>query len=351
MLAVAPLRLELSGESLVANWRELARRSGAAACGAAIKADGYGLGAGDVARRLAMAGCRDFFVSTWWEAERLGTMPEGATLSVLHGVREADMPVARDAPARPVLNSAAQVARWKAAGGGICDVMVDSGMNRLGLRPEEACSGLLEGLRIDTLMSHLACGDEPDHPLNRVQLDRFTMLRDRISARRYSLANSAGIFLGRDYAFDLTRPGLAIYGGSPMPTDPEQQSALRRVVAIGAEVLQVRSVPAGESVGYGAQWVAPADTQVAILNVGYADGLLRPLGATLVARSPDGAVLPLIGRISMDLIAVDLAAAMVKEGDWLSLEFDVPTLATFSGLSQYELLTGLGSRFAPTWRN
>jgi alanine racemase len=343
-----PLRLDLDGQSLVANWRVLNELSGAAACGAAIKADGYGLGAADVRTRLAAAGCRDFFVASWAEAARLGPIGEGASLSVLHGVRAEDMALARELGARPVLNSAVQVQRWRDAGGGPCDIMVDTGMNRLGLSVEEACSGLLDGLPVDTLLSHLACAEDRDHPLNARQLERFTEVRLRTSARRYSLANSAGIFLGPDYAFDLTRPGLALYGGVPAARDATQRRTLRPVVTMRAAVLQVRTVEAGETVGYGATWRAPVRSRIAILNIGYADGLWRRIGPRLNVIQ-DGMRMPLVGRISMDLVAVDMTAGSVAEGDWLTLDLNLPNVSYRSGLSQYELLVGLGQRFERRW--
>jgi alanine racemase len=348
MPASSPLRLDLDGDSLVANWHALRRAGGGAACGAAIKADGYGLGARQVAARLAAAGCRDFFVATWREAEALGPLPEGASLSVLHGVREADMAAARQSDARPVLNSVDQVARWRAGGGGRCDVMVDTGMNRLGLGLAEIESGLLDGLAIETVMSHLACADDPAHPLNARQLARFAEVRARVPARRYSLANSAGIFLGTDYAFDLTRPGLALYGGVPVATDAGQRQVLRPVVTLSAAILQVRTVEAGDSVGYGATWVAPAPARIAILNIGYADGVLRRLMPVLTLRHGDRRIAP-IGRLSMDLMAVRIDDLALGEGDWLQLDYALPALAAAAGLSQYELLTGLGNRFDRNW--
>lgn len=339
------MRLTLDGDALAANWRWLRAQGGAAACGAAVKADGYGLGAREAVDRLAREGCRDFFVSSWAEAATLGPMPDGVALSVLHGVREADMPAALSGMARPVLNSAGQVARWKAAGGGSCDVMIDTGMNRLGLRPGEA--GLLDGLAIETLMSHLACADEPDHPMNARQLARFKAVRQAIPAKRYSLANSAGTCLGGAYAFDLTRPGLALYGGVPVADDAAQRSGLRPVASIEAEVIQVRDVEAEESVGYGATWVAGLPCRVAILNIGYADGYLRGFSNAGSWRSGD-AVYPIVGRVSMDLIAVQVGQE-VHEGDWLALDRDLPSLARVSGLSQYELLTVLGHRYQRRW--
>jgi alanine racemase len=335
--------LDLDGSALAANWRWLNDRAGVP-CGAAIKADGYGLGARAVLDRLAAAGARDFFVSTWDEAARLGPLPGGTGLSVLHGVRGADMAAALAGPARPVLNSSEQVARWRAAGGGACDVMVDTGMNRLGLTSAEAVSGLLDGLAIDTLMSHLACADEPDHPLNAQQLHAFRAVAAAVPARRRSLANSAGILLGREYGFDLARPGLALYGGRQgRGMDP-----IRPVVRPAAEVIQRRIVPAGGTVGYGATWTAPADTTVAILNLGYADGFLRSLGPGATAFAGDRPC-PVLGRVSMDLLAVDASGTGVGEGDWLHLEHDLPAMAARSGLSQYELLTGLGARYQRRW--
>jgi len=344
MSGSAPLRLLLDGASLVANWRWLGAQAPGAACGAAIKADGYGLGARAVVRRLAEAGCADFFCATWAEAAELADLPAGAALSVLHGVRAADMDDALASRARPVLNSVEQVARWREAGGGACDVMVDTGMNRLGLTIEQAMDGALDGLRIDTLMSHLACADEPDHGLNAVQLSAFQALREAVPARRYSLANSAGILLGAEYGFDLVRPGIALYGGVPVAA----ATGIRPVAAIEAQVLQVRDVGAGDAVGYGATWHAPAESRIAILNLGYADGYMRLFVPGAFARAGDRA-LPLVGRISMDLTAVDLGDADVGEGDWLRLDFDLPLLSARSGLSQYELLTGLNLRFERHW--
>ena len=344
MSASLPLRLLLDGAALVANWRWLAAQGQGAACGAAIKADGYGLGARDVAARLARAGCTDFFCATWAEAAALGELPGGARLAVLHGVRAADMAQALASDARPVLNSVEQVARWREAGGGPCDVMIDTGMNRLGLSMEEALGGALAGLRIDTLMSHLACADEPGHPLNVAQLGAFRVLREKVPAGRYSLANSAGILLGPDYAFDLTRPGIALYGGVQVPA----ATGIRPVAAIEAQLLQVREVRVGEAVGYGATWRAAADTRIAILNLGYADGYMRLFAPGAFAIAGDR-VLPLVGRISMDLIAVDAGDAQVGEGDWLRLDLDLPGLSARSGLSQYEILTGLNQRFERRW--
>lgn len=343
----SPLRLRILPDALVANWQWLAAQSGTAACGAAVKADGYGLGARDVIRHLAAAGCRDFFTATWAEAAALMPLPEGVSLSVLHGVGASDMIAARTLPARPVLNSVEQVARWREAGEGRpCDVMVDTGMNRLGLRIEEAMSGVLDGLAIETLLSHLASADE-DSDQNAHQLAAFQAIRQAIPARLYSLANSAGICLGADYAFDLTRPGLALYGGTPRE---EAQGHIRQVAFPEARVLQVRGVREGEAVGYGATWTARRDSRIAVANMGYADGYLRCHAGSGGGASWQAYALPLIGRVSMDLIAFDASdAGDIAEGDWLSLDYHLPLVAARTGLSQYELLTGLGARFARVW--
>jgi alanine racemase len=343
-MITSPLRLRLNGDALVSNWRTLAAMSGTAACGAAVKANGYGLGAREVVRRLAEAGCRDFFVATWNEAAVLTNL--GVPVSVLHGLREEDVAAALStAVVRPVLNTVQQVRRWRDARGGACDVMVDTGMNRLGIQPEDVAAGLLDGLRIETLLSHLASADE-DVPLNRLQRDRLAALAGKSGARRMSLANSAGIALGQDYAFDLTRPGVALYGAMPVAAF---DGRLRQVVTPEVQVLQRRLVPAGQSVGYNAVWTAAADTEVAILNLGYADGYLRCFSDKGGAIA-GGVRVPVIGRVSMDLTAIDVSAVPdLAEGDWVAIDYALPEAAALSGLSQYELLTGLGARYDRMW--
>lgn len=342
-MTAAPLRLRLDSDALISNWRTLAAMSGPAACGAAVKANGYGLGAREVVRRLAGAGCRDFFVATWSEAVVLADL--GVAVSVLHGLREEDLPIARAAAMRPVLNTVQQVRRWREAGGEACDVMVDTGMNRLGIRPEDVAAGVLDGLRVETLLSHLASADE-DVPLNRLQRDAFAALAGKSGARRMSLANSAGIALGADYAFDLTRPGVALYGAVPVAAFAGR---IRQVVQPEVQVLQRRLVPAGQSVGYNAIWTAATDTEVAIVNLGYADGYLRCFSGKGCARA-EGIELPVIGRVSMDLTAIDISAAPdVAEGDWVAIDYALPEAAALSGMSQYELLTSLGARFDRMW--
>ena len=342
----SPLRLTIDSAALVSNWRWLQQKSGKAACGAAVKADGYGIGAAEAVTKLAEAGCRDFFVATWWEAAQLLPVLGEASLSVLHGIAEEDVGYAAGSRARPVLNTPLQVQRWKAYGAGrACDVMLDTGINRLGLSAEHVRDGLLDGLAIDTLMSHLACGDE-DVEANRRQRDAFAALAPQVQARRVSLANSAGICLGEDFAFDLTRPGLALYGGIPRR---EAEGHIRQVVRVEAQVVQRRRVGEGDSVGYNATFIALRDHELAILNIGYADGYLRGFSSTGRARVGDSFP-PVVGRVSMDLTAICVDdAPQVAEGDWVELDFDLPSASAQSGLSQYELLTTIGARYARRW--
>lgn len=337
-----PLRLTLDRSALQSNWRWLADRAGVEA-GAAVKADGYGLGAREVVAALANAGCRTFFVSTWAEASSLDA-PDGCELVVLHGIAPDDVEAALVSNARPVLNTIEQVQRWhEVAADRPCDVMVDTGMNRLGLEAEEVSA--LKGLTIDTLHSHLACADE-DSAMNRRQLEAFRALTGSVQARRYSLANSAGICLGPAFSFDLVRPGIALYGGVPRP---EAADHIRQITRVEAQIVQRRVIRVGESCGYGATFVAESDTEAAILNLGYADGYLRSFSSRGAAFAGEFA-LPVIGRVSMDLIAVDCDAAPdLKEGDWVEIDYDLPTASQQSGLSQYELLTTLGSRFERRW--
>ncbi len=338
------MRLTVDGEALVSNWQWLASRSGAAACGAAVKADAYGLGAREAVKRLQAAGCRDFFVTNWAEAHALSPWPDDAALSVLHGVLPGDMEAALKSPARPVLNSAGQVARWRETGRP-CDLMVDTGMNRLGVSAAEIAEGLLDGLRIETVMSHLACADE-DVPMNERQLRAFAEIVERVPARRRSLANSAGICLGGDYLFDLTRPGIALYGGIPRP---EAVGNIRQVARVEAQIVQRRLVAAGDVIGYNATFVAGRPHELAILNLGYADGYLRGFSGTGRARI-GGGFAPVVGRVSMDLTAICVDdAPTLEEGDWVEFDYDLPSASAQSGLSQYELMTTLGPRLRRRW--
>lgn len=337
------LRLRIDRDALTGNWRALDRLSGEARAGAAIKAEGYGLGVDQVLPVLHEAGARDFYLAHWSEVPAAARHVAASQLSVLHGpANEDDVAFARATGVRPVLNSMRQVSLWLAGGGGPCDLMVDTGINRLGLPLSDIGHPDLARLEIDTLMSHLASADE-DSPLNTVQLERFEEVVTRIPARRRSLANSAGIALGTRYAFDVTRPGLSLYGGVPRP---ELHSQIRQVAFPQAAIMQIRSLSPGDSVGYNATFTAERDMRVGVVSLGYADGLLR-CWARKGELQLKGAALPLLGRVSMDMVVVDLSAAPeAREGDWLELPYALPDASQRSGLSQYELLTLLGRRFA-----
>ncbi|WP_095010905.1 alanine racemase [Tsuneonella mangrovi] len=336
------LRLRLDTAALADNWRALDRLSGAARAGAAVKADGYGLGAGQVVPVLAEAGARDFFVAHWSEVPEVIAHVPPERVAVLHGpLHDDDCAFARKVGVRPVLNSLAQVARWQASGGGTCDLMVDTGINRLGVPVRALGDPVFAGLEIDTLMSHLASADE-DSSTNALQLARFAEVCAQMPARRRSLANSAGIALGPDYAFDVTRPGLALYGGVPRA---ELAGEIKAVAHPEAAILQVRELKAGDGVGYNHAFIAPRTMRAGVVSLGYADGFLRSWGEA-GALSHKGRSLPLLGKVSMDMVVVDLThAPEISEGDWLSVPYDLPAAAHTTGLTQYELLTVLGRRF------
>lgn len=308
-----------------------------------MKADAYGLGAAAVVPVLADAGCRDWFVAHWQEAADVARLVPAAQIAVLHGpMSDAEAAYAKALGVRPVLNSLAQARRWLAVGGGLCDLMIDTGINRLGLAPGDLADPAIAALQIDCCMSHLASADE-DCAQNGVQLARFRSIAAGVSAQRYSLCNSAGIALGDAFHFGLTRPGLALYGGIPRG---EFAGVITQVAHPEAAVIQVRHLAAGDSVGYNATFVAPAAMRVGVIAAGYADGYLRcwsNKGHVLFR----GQRLPVVGRVSMDMTIVDLAGANdCGEGDWLTLDYDPVRASATSGLSQYELFTLLGRRFA-----
>ena len=337
-----PLRLTLDPAALADNWRALDRLSGSASAGAAVKADGYGLGARRVVPLLWQAGCRTFFVAHWAEAADLLDLVPPASIAVLHGPLSApDAAYASATGLRPVINSLAQARLWQAAGGGPCDLMVDTGINRLGLPLSDLADPVIARLEIDTLLSHLACAEQQS-PLNDVQRSRWVEACQQVTHRRASLANSAGIMLGAAYHGALTRPGLALYGGVPCAA---LAGHIRQVARPEAQLIQRRRLQPGDSVGYNATYTATAPLEVGVVSLGYADGYLRcwsNLGRFRAGESD----LPVLGRVSMDMTVIDLSAApALAEGDWIALEYALPDAAARSGLSQYELLTLLGHRF------
>lgn len=338
----APLRLRLDTDALVQNWRTLDRLSGTARAGAAVKADGYGLGAARVVSAVSGAGCADFFVAHSCEAAPLLALISPASISVLHGPQsEADAAFIKATEVKPTINSLEQAQRWIAVDGGLCDVMVDTGINRLGLPMSDLGSKVLRQLDVDVLMSHLASAEE-DVPLNAEQLIRWQDACAALPHRRASLANSAGIMLGADFHGDQTRPGIALYGGVPCAA---LAGEIKQVAYPEAAIMQVREVGAGDGIGYNSTFVAERTMKVGVIALGYADGYLRSWSGNGAMMVGD-ARLPVLGRVSMDMTVIDLSAApQLKEGDWVTADYALPEASVLSGLSQYELLTSLGRRF------
>ena len=338
------LRLRIDQEALAANWQALDRLSGRAGAGAAVKADCYGLGVDRCVPILKKAGCEAFFVAHWQEVEGVARHVDPGSIAVLHGcTNAAEAAYAIATGAKPVINSLEQARRWTEAGGGACHLMIDTGINRLGIAAHECSDTAIAGLDIDVLMSHLACADE-DSAMNARQLQRFREVIPAISHRTTSLANSAGITLGSEYHFDLTRPGLSIYGGVPRP---ELSDVIAQVAYPQAAIIQRRSIKAGEKVGYNATFTAQHDMEIGVVSIGYADGFLRANKQEGAAFRRGETRLPLLGKISMDMVVVDCSEATnLREGDWLDIPYLLPEKSNATGLSQYELLTVLGDRFA-----
>lgn len=291
---------------------------------------------------LAAAGCRTFFVAHWCEVPALLPHVAPESIAVLHGPASADEAAyARATGVRPVINSVPQARGWIAGGGGPCHLMVDTGMNRLGVSIEDLGDPAIAALEIDICLSHLASADE-DVSQNETQRRAFDSAKSLVRARRYSLANSAGIALGSAYHADLTRPGLALYGGIARA---EMAGHIRQVVRPEAVLLQVRTLKAGDKVGYNALFTAPHEMRVGVLSLGYADGYLR-CWSGIGNFSWQGRKAPVLGRVSMDLTIVDLGEMPdCQDGEWLTADYDLPGAAAASGLSQYELLTLMGQRF------
>ncbi len=338
-----PLRLAIDREALASNWRALDRLSGQANAGAAVKADAYGTGAAVAVPVLREAGCRDFFVAHWSEAVEVAALVPPGEVAVLHGPLTADdAAFAKSLGVRPVINSLVQARLWIDAGGGACDLMVDTGINRLGLPMAELGDEAIARLEIDVLHSHLASAEDKT-PQNEVQCRRWNQARRLVRHRRASLANSAGIVLGPAFHGNLTRPGLSLYGGIPCKA---LAAEICQVVTPEAALIQVRELQAGDPVGYNASFVAERPMRVGVVSLGYGDGYLRCWSGKGMMRAA-GQALSVLGRVSMDMTVVDLSAAPeLKEGDWLSIDYALPEAAAASGLSQYELLTLLGRRFA-----
>lgn len=345
-------------DALVANWRDMATRARGAECAAVVKANGYGLGDVAVASALWKAGARSFFVADIEAGARVkAALPQSRTL-VLHGVPAGTETELTERGLIPVLSSLCEIERWgdhaRRLGRKLPALIhIDTGMNRLGLPPGELnrlCNDqvkLLEGLKLQAWMSHLACADDPANPLTAEQLRRVHAALARLPKAPVSLSNSAGIFHGADYHFDLVRPGIALYGANPAPWLP---NPMRPVIRLLARVLQIRNVAPPDTVGYDATHRIMAPGKVAALGMGYADGYPWSLAGKGVAMV-GGHAAPLIGRVSMDLLTADVTYVpenLLRVGGWADIigpHRDVDQVAKEAGTIGYEVLTRLGSRY------
>ncbi|TPE50746.1 alanine racemase [Amaricoccus solimangrovi] len=347
---MARARLTIDLDAIASNWRALASIAGPRVETAAVlKADAYGLGADRVGPALAAAGARSFFVALAEEGAALrAALGPGPSIRVLGGLMPGDAALCREATLTPCLNSPAQLAEFEAElPGARCALQIDSGMRRLGFAPAEltACAGRLRALRPDLVMSHLACADVPGHPCNAVQLDRFTEGSALFPGVPRSLAATPGTLLGPAWHFDLVRPGIGLFGGLPF-------AAALPVVRLALPVIQTRAVAPGEPVGYGAAWTAERPSVVATVSGGYADGLLRAIASGGVALYAGETACPLIGRVSMDLLTVDVTdlAEVPAELEILNAHQGVDDLARAAGTIGYEILTSLGDRYERVYK-
>jgi alanine racemase len=356
-LAGATATIDLT--ALKSNYSLLARKARTALTAAAIKGDAYGLGMTQAAKTLWSADCRSFYVARPEEGATLRAILPKATITILDGLYKSEAAYYRKHKLIPALTTSEQIEEWSNTGKGEpCALHVDTGINRAGLQPSDwlAFTGndkLLRTLNIRMLMSHLACGDDIQSPMNLQQLEKFTAIRAGVPHLKASLANSPGIFLGRQYYFDETRPGIALYGGNPTPY---QKNPMKPVVTLDARILQIRNVQPGETVGYSATWKASRPTKIAIIAAGYADGIARKLsshqhnGPAQVAIA--GSRCPIVGRVSMDMMTIDVTdvperkLSKATSAELFGKQISVDEAAGWAGTISYELLTHLGKRYA-----
>ena len=363
----AASRLTVDLTALADNWRAMNERSGKARAAAVLKADAYGIGIAHAASTLYAAGARDFFVATVEEGVELRPLVPDGRIYILAGLWPGNEQLFFDNDLVPIINSEEQLAVFMAAlaerGDHPCVLHVDTGMNRLGLSVAEAVALAHDPARPASfspvlVMSHLACGDDPKHPMNLYQLQRFREVTAAFEGVPASLANSGGVFLGEDYHFDLTRPGIAVYGGEAVSG---AVNPMKPVVTAEARILQIRTVPSGETASYGASVRFTRDSRIATVAIGYADGYHRSVsggGVTLRQAMPSGAFgflngrkVPHVGRVTMDLSlfdVTDLPEKAVRAGDYIELfgrNVAIDDVARAGGTIGYELLTSLGSRY------
>ncbi len=341
------------------NYQTMRDKSAGAETAAVVKADAYGLGLAHVVPELLNAGTRVFFVAQEEEGHALRALTPDADIYVLNGLPPGAAADFAAAALRPCLISLDQISEWQT----FCRttqahpacVFVDTGFNRLGLDETDllalhADPTHFDGWTLALIASHLACADNPEHPMNRAQLEKFRYARDLLPPAPASLANSGGVLMGADFCFDMTRIGISLYGGSP---HANHTTALSCVVRLDAPILQTRTLGEGDTVGYGATFTAAHDMTIGIVGLGYGDGVLRSLGsrdAGLVRVAIDGHDVPIVGRVSMDTLAVDLTDLdeMASPGDMVEIfgpNNPIDRLATQGQTLSYELLTGLGGRY------
>jgi alanine racemase len=352
--------------AIQSNYRTLRAKASPAECAAVVKADAYGCGLEPVVRALDRSGCKTYFVAHLAEGRAVRALAPEATIYALNGLAPGAAPAFADAHVRPVIGSLQELAEWDAfcsASGwrGGAALHFDTGMNRLGIPADEAAA-LAGRIKmpdhgITLVMSHFACADTPSHALNNRQIQLFREIRVMFRGITASLANSSGIFLGASTHFDLVRPGYALYGGNPTPGNP---NPMLPVVGLRARILQVRSLARGDTVGYGATWTAPREARIAIVAAGYGDGYLRSAGDPDPRSAAEVVIAEtrcrIVGRISMDLLAVDVTGLpenVTRRGEWATLvggSVDIDALAAQCGTIGYELLCGLGRRYARVWK-
>lgn len=346
--------LTLSRGALMRNYRLLAERARPGACAGVVKANGYGLGIGFVAPALEEAGCPWFFVATLSEALELRGLTQ-KPLAVFAGCTETTAPLFAEHQFIPVLNSLGQLAIWReqaaASAYTSCILHVDTGMSRLGLDGRETTRlmenpHLLDGLDVRYIMTHIACADEPDHPLNREQAAAMQRLAGQFPHIPQSLANSSALFVD-GFASALARPGMALYGANPTPWT---NNPMTPVVTLTTPILQVRQIDTGTPVGYGASWIAKRPTVLATVPVGYADGYLRSL-SNKGTMALGGVRTPVAGRVSMDLITIDITdvpSQLAYPGalvEVIGATITLDEVAQAAGTIPYEILTSLGRRY------
>ena len=365
-LAAATGVLTVDLDAIVANWRKLEKTAVPAECAGVVKADAYGCGTGPVARALAGAGCKTFFVASLDEAVAARAAVPQAALYVLDGFFQNCGDAYARIDARPVIGDLNELAEWdvfcrRSGWTGGAAIHIDTGMNRLGLTLAEA-QGIIPRINagdhgITLVMSHLACAELLNHPLNARQLASFREIASLFAGVPASLSNSSGVFLGAQFQFDMVRPGAALYGINPTP---EADNPMQPVVDLKARIVQIRNVEKGETVGYGGTWTARRPTKLAIVSAGYADGYFRAGSSNDGTRGAEvvvgGKRCPVAGRVSMDLIAVDvtdLDKSAARRGHMVTLigeGITVDELAHHFGTIGYEVLTSLGPRYARVYK-